>query len=133
MVPASEMEDVLNAFSPCVILIDEWVIYLRQLVGLPDDAGKPAGTFGSNMSGVQALTSALKAAPKAMLIASLPASDAVRDVGQGTENIGNAEELGGTAGVEALRSLRSVIHRVERPWQPATMEGVVRDLSAGAC
>ena len=121
MVPASEMEELLNAFSPCVILIDEWVIYLRQLVGLPDDAGKPAGTFGSNMSAVQALTSALKAAPRAMLIASLPASDSVRDVGR-AEQIDNAEELGGPAGVEALRSLRSVIHRVERPWQPATLE-----------
>jgi len=121
MVPASEIEDLLNAFSPCVILIDEWVIYLRQLVGLPDDAGKPAGTFGSNMSAVQALTSALRAAPRAMLIASLPASDSVLDLGHG-EHIDNAEELGGTAGVEALRSLRSVIHRVERPWRPATLE-----------
>lgn len=119
-VPAGELESLLNAFSPCVILIDEWVIYLRQLVGLSDSAERPSGDFESNISGVQALSSALKGTPRAMLIASLPASDVVRDMA--SQRPDNAEELGGSGGVEALRALRSVIHRVERPWQPATLE-----------
>ena len=120
-IPAGELEDLLNAFSPCVILIDEWVIYLRQLVGLSDRTDRPSGDFESNISGVQALSSALKGAPKAMLVASLPASDVVRDMAS-HQHPDNAEELGGSGGVEALRALRSVIHRVERPWQPATLE-----------
>jgi hypothetical protein len=36
--------------------------------------------------------------------------------------IENEHEVGGTAGLQALRHLRSVIHRVESPWQPATIE-----------
>ena len=56
-----------------------------------------------------------------MLVASLPASEAVRDVEAGGR-VDNAEELGGSGGVEALLSLRSVIHRVERAWQPATLK-----------
>lgn len=120
-VPAGELEDLLNAFSPCVILIDEWVIYLRQLAGLSNGVDRPSGDFESNISGVQALSSALKGAPKAMLVASLPASDVARDM-TFHQHSDNVEELGGSGGVEALRALRSVIHRVERPWQPATLE-----------
>ncbi|WP_262285937.1 ATP-binding protein [Micromonospora sp. MA102] len=115
------LENLLNAFSPCVILIDEWVAYLRQLWSSGGDSqALPAGTFDGHLTFVQSLTEATKNAPRALLVVSLPASDSVRDMGQGI--IDNAHEVGGTPGLEALRGLRSVIHRVETPWQPATME-----------
>ncbi|MEU8402697.1 DUF499 domain-containing protein [Nonomuraea sp. NPDC048892] len=119
--PTTTLENLLNAFSPCVILIDEWVAYFRQLWSSGGDGpALPAGTFDGHLTFVQSLTEATKNAPRAFLVVSLPASDSVRDMGDGI--IDNAHEVGGTPGLEALRGLRSVIHRVETPWQPATME-----------
>ena len=110
------LDELLNKYSPCVILIDEWVAYLRQLWSA--ESVYPAGTFDAHQTFVQSLTEATKNAPQALLVVSLPASDSVRDMGALT--VENAHEIGGTAGLEALRGLRSVIHRVETPWQPAT-------------
>jgi predicted AAA+ superfamily ATPase len=118
--PTSDIADLLGAYAPCVILIDEWVAYLRQLYSHGTDDPYPAGTFDAHQTFAQSLTEAAKSVDTALLVVSLPASDSVRDMGEGI--IGNAYEIGGTAGLEALRSLRSVIHRVETPWQPATVE-----------
>ncbi|MFB8765312.1 DUF499 domain-containing protein [Nocardiopsis alba] len=112
--------DLLAQYGPCIVLIDEWVAYLRQLWSREKSA--PAGTFDGHMTFVQSLTEAVKSVPTALLVVSLPASDVVRDM-VGTEvPIENEHEVGGTAGLEALRHLRSVIHRVESAWQPATIE-----------
>lgn len=116
--PTSAIEDLLRAHAPAIILIDEWVAYLRQLYSRPETP--PAGTFDAHLTFVQSLTEAVKAVPTALLVASLPASDSVRDMGEGV--VENTYEIGGTAGLEALRHLRSVIHRVESPWQPADIE-----------
>lgn len=118
--PTTALAKLLGDFAPCVVLIDEWVAYLRQLYSRGDDDPYPAGSFGDHQTFVQSLTEAVKSVDKALLVASLPASDAVRDMGEGV--IENAYEIGGTPGLEALRSLRSVIHRVETPWQPASVE-----------
>ena len=64
--------------SPCVILIDEWVAYLRQLWSR--DRVPPAGTFDAHMTFVQSLTEATKSVKNALLVVSLPASDVVRDM-----------------------------------------------------
>lgn len=69
-------KEVLTALirkaSPCVILIDELVAFIRQLA-----LGKQykAGTFDSNISFIQALTESMKAVPDAILLASLPESE----------------------------------------------------------
>lgn len=118
--PTTVLAQLLSDYAPCVILIDEWVAYLRQLYSRGDDNPYPAGSFGNHQTFVQSLTEAVKSVDKALLVASLPASDSVRDMGEGV--IENAYEIGGTPGLEALRSLRSVIHRVETPWQPASVE-----------
>ncbi|MFB1294357.1 DUF499 domain-containing protein [Mycobacterium sp. pW049] len=113
--------DLLTKYSPCIVLIDEWVAYLRQLWSRESPA--PAGTFDGHMTFVQSLTEAVKSVPTALLVVSLPASDVVRDIpGDDDGPIENEHEVGGTAGLEALRHLRSVIHRVESAWQPATIE-----------
>jgi predicted AAA+ superfamily ATPase len=50
--------DLLTKYGPCVILIDEWVAYLRQLWSR--DSPAPAGTFDAHMTFVQSLTEAVK-------------------------------------------------------------------------
>ncbi|NKY08834.1 DUF499 domain-containing protein [Cellulomonas hominis] len=112
--------DLLAKYGPCIVLIDEWVAYLRQLWSREKPA--PAGTFDGHMTFVQSLTEAVKSVPTALLVVSLPASDVVRDMAGAEAPVENEHEVGGTAGLEALRHLRSVIHRVESAWQPATIE-----------
>lgn len=118
--PTSDLAALFERFGPCVVLVDEWVAYLRQLWSRDDTA--PAGTFDAHMTFVQSLTEAVKAVPNALLVVSLPASDVVRDMAGADTPIENAHEIGGTAGLEALRHLRSVIHRLETAWQPASVE-----------
>ena len=112
--------ELLAKYSPCIVLIDEWVAYLRQLWSR--DKPVAAGTFDGHMTFVQSLTEAVKSVPNALLVVSLPASDVVRDIPGADGPVENEHEIGGTAGLEALRHLRSVIHRVESAWQPATIE-----------
>lgn len=116
----TDLAALLSRYGPCIVLIDEWVAYLRQLWSL--EKATPAGTFDAHMTFVQSLTEAVKAVPNALLVVSLPASDVVRDMPGVETPIENEHEIGGTAGLEALRHLRSVIHRVESAWQPATIE-----------
>ncbi|MDJ0357672.1 DUF499 domain-containing protein [Paenarthrobacter sp. PH39-S1] len=118
--PTSDLAALFEKYGPCIILIDEWVAYLRQLWSRADSL--PAGTFDTHMTFVQSLTEATKAVNNALLVVSLPASDVVRDMKQSDILIENEHEIGGTAGLEALRHLRSVIHRLETAWQPATSE-----------
>ena len=99
---SNDLTDLLNRFSPCLILIDEWVAYVRQLYHSP---GLPAGSFDANLTFAQALTEATRASPKALLIASLPASQI---------------EIGGEGGQQALDRLKNTFSRMESSWQPAT-------------
>jgi predicted AAA+ superfamily ATPase len=59
------------AHAPCLILVDEWVAYARNLVS---NATLPAGTFDSQVSFAQALTEAVKQVPNALLLISVPQS-----------------------------------------------------------
>ena len=103
--PGKELlSDLLKKFSPCFVLIDEWVALLRQL---PDEDGLAAGSFGANISFAQSLTEAAKGAPSAMVVASLPVSSI---------------EVGGTRGEHALKELSNVIKRVAKPWRPANAD-----------
>ena len=103
--PGSELlEKLFKANSPCLILIDEWVAYLRQVYKVE---GLPSGTFDANLSFVQSLTEAVKACPETLLVASLPASQI---------------EVGGEGGQEALARLKQTFSRVESSWLPATQE-----------
>jgi len=95
---------LFSAASPCLILIDEWVAYMRQLYGV---SGLPAGSFDANLSFAQSLTEAAKAAPKTLLVASIPASDI---------------EIGGEGGHEAVVRLRNTFGRLESTWRPASAE-----------
>jgi len=103
--PGDELRKVLGGDSPCLILIDEWVAYARQLYGHGREL--PGGSLEAQFTFAQALTEVVKATPKALLVASLPVSEI---------------EVGGEGGKVALAELRSIIHRLEAAWRPAGME-----------
>jgi predicted AAA+ superfamily ATPase len=98
------LEALFKRYSPALILIDEWVAYLRQIYKVE---GLPSGSFDANLSFVQSLTEAVKASPGTLLVASLPASQI---------------EVGGEGGQEALLRLKQTFSRVESPWRPASQE-----------
>lgn len=98
------LEDIFKKCAPCLILIDEWVAYLRQIYKVE---GLPSGSFDANLSFVQSLTEAVKASPGTLLVASLPASQI---------------EVGGEGGQEALSRLKQTFSRVESSWRPASQE-----------
>ncbi len=103
--PGSDiLRDLLVRFGPAVILIDEWVTFVRQLWS--NDA-LPAGSFDANLTFAQALTTAVTQSPSSLLLASLPSSQI---------------EIGGEGGQKALERLAKAVARQESPWRPASME-----------
>lgn len=112
--PGDALRELFRRCSPCLILIDEWVAFARELFA--DDTLR-AGTFDSHFSFAQALTETVTATPGALLVVSLPASG---DAG-GTP-VGSDLEVGGAGGRESLRRLRAVVGRLESSWRPASAE-----------
>ena len=88
--------DVMKLAGPCIILLDELVMFARQL---PDER------FEAFLSFVQSLTEAAALVPHALIIGSLPESDA---------------EAGGVKGKEALLRLEKVFGRMQSAWLPAS-------------
>jgi predicted AAA+ superfamily ATPase len=112
--PGDALRDLFNEYAPCLILVDEWVAYARQL---HDQGDLPAGSFETHFSFAQALTESARLAKKCLLVISLPASDA-----NSPHATANDVEVGGQRGREALDRLRTVVGRVEASWRPATAE-----------
>jgi predicted AAA+ superfamily ATPase len=98
------LRDLLAAYAPCVILIDELVAYVRQF---PEGQSLSGGTFDSNLSFAQALTEAAKLVPDAIVLASLPESEV---------------EAGSQRGIAALRALEKTFGRVQALWKPVATE-----------
>ncbi len=113
--PGDILREVFKEYGPCLILIDEWVAYARQL---HDQSDLPAGSFETQFSFAQALTESAKLAGNCLLVISLPASD----TGGSPHTQADDVEVGGIRGREALDRLRNVIGRVESSWRPATAE-----------
>jgi hypothetical protein len=105
----------MNAYGPCLILIDEWVAYARQL---HDASDLPAGSFETQFTFAQALSESAKEAKNTLLVISLPASDTAGSPHTQADDV----EVGGIRGREALDRLRNVIGRVESSWRPASAE-----------
>ncbi|MDX2099489.1 MAG: Swt1 family HEPN domain-containing protein [Leptolyngbyaceae cyanobacterium bins.59] len=102
--PGDTLKLLFNKYSPCLILIDEWVSYARQLHTEND---LPAGTFDTHFTFAQTLSESAKNADRTLLVVSIPSSDI---------------EIGGNRGQEALHRLKNAIGRVESPWRPASAE-----------
>lgn len=113
--PGDAIRELLNEYGPCLILVDEWVAYARQL---HDQSDLPAGSFETQFTFAQALTESAKLVKNCLLVISLPASD----TGASPHAQADDTEVGGVRGREALDRLRNVIGRVESSWRPATAE-----------
>ncbi|MEA4910152.1 MAG: Swt1 family HEPN domain-containing protein [Anaerolineaceae bacterium] len=113
--PGDVLRELFNQYGPCLILIDEWVAYARQL---HDQSDLPAGSFETQFSFAQVLTESAKLAPNCLLVISLPASDTTGSPHTQADNA----EVGGQRGREALDRLRNVVGRVESSWRPASAE-----------
>ncbi len=113
--PGDALRALFNDCGPCLILIDEWVAYARQL---HDQSDLPAGSFETQFTFAQALTESAKLAGNCLLVISLPASDTAASPHTQADD----SEVGGQRGREALGRLRNVIGRVESSWRPATAE-----------
>lgn len=95
---------LLAQFAPCVVLLDEPVVYIRQFVESQPLSG---GTYDSNLSFIQSLTEAAKLVPNAVVLASLPESNS---------------QAGGPRGVAALQALEAVFNRVQALWKTVAPE-----------
>ncbi len=113
--PGDVLRKLFNEYGPCLILIDEWVAYARQL---HDQSDLPAGGFETQFSFAQVLTESAKLAKNCLLVISLPASDTAGSPHTQADDV----EVGGQRGREALDRLRNVVGRVESSWRPASAE-----------
>lgn len=102
--PGDALKDLFNAYAPCLILVDEWVAYARQL---HEGSDLPAGTFDTQFTFAQTLSESAKAAKQTALVVSIPSSD---------------NEIGGDWGQQALSRLKNAIGRVESSWRPASSD-----------
>lgn len=102
--PGDSLRALFQRYAPCLILIDEWVAYARQLFHISD---LPAGTFDTHFTFAQTLTEAAKAAPRTLLVVSIPVSET---------------EVGGEGGKAAQERLRDAIGRIQSSWRPASTE-----------
>jgi predicted AAA+ superfamily ATPase len=113
--PGDVLRELMNEYGPCLILIDEWVAYARQL---HDNADLPGGSFETHFTFAQALTESAKLAKQCLLVISLPASDSSNSPHTKADDV----EVGGERGRAALDRLRNAVGRVESSWRPASAE-----------
>jgi predicted AAA+ superfamily ATPase len=111
--PGDAIREVLALASPCLVLIDEWVAYARELYARED---LPGGSFDSQFGFAQALTEAARGTDGALFVVSIPASEPVTS---GEDAVGSSLEVGGAAGQAALHRLTNVVARQAEQWQPA--------------
>jgi predicted AAA+ superfamily ATPase len=102
--PGDVLKELFNRYAPCLVLIDEWVAYARQL---HEGSDLPAGSFDTQFTFAQTIAESAKAARQTLLVVSIPASD---------------NEIGGSFGQAALDRLKNAIGRVESSWRPASAD-----------
>jgi predicted AAA+ superfamily ATPase len=113
--PGDALRELFNEHGPCLILIDEWVAYARQL---HDQSDLPAGSFETQFTFAQVLTESARSSKNCLLVISLPASDTAVSPHALAEDV----EVGGERGRAALDRLRNVVGRMEAAWRPASAE-----------
>lgn len=99
---SNTLVELLDRFGPCLIMVDEFVAYARNIYGVDD---LPAGSFASLMTFIQALTEAVRRSTDSMLLVSLPES---------------AIEMGGPVGEKVLEIVGHAVGRMESVWKPVS-------------
>ena len=112
--PGDRLRELFAKFSPCLVLIDEWVAYARDLYNRDD---LPGGSFDTHFGFAQALTEAARAVDSVMLVVSIPAS-ARTDSDYDDVQVSDLE-VGGVGGRAALQNLTNVVSRQAEHWQAA--------------
>jgi hypothetical protein len=107
--PGDTLRELMNYYGPCLILIDEWAAYARQL---HDASDLPAGSFDTQFSFAQALSESAKAAKNTLLVISLPASDSTGSPHAQADDV----EVGGIRGREALDRTEPLAVRASKKW-----------------
>jgi len=110
-----KLRDLFTSFGPCLILVDEWVAYARQL---NDQKDLPGGKLEAQVAFAKNLVSAAKQSKNCLVVISLPVAVALGSSEKQPDDI----EIGGVHGMEALTYLRNEIGNAESSWQPATTE-----------
>ncbi|MCL1994394.1 MAG: DUF499 domain-containing protein [Spirochaetes bacterium] len=107
---SSTLQAILEKSAPCLILIDEFVAYVRKLYDTKH-GDIPAGTFANVLSFFQELTEASKKTNNCIVVVSIPESET---------------ETGGEAGNIALKSIEQSIEktigRIQTIWKPVVAE-----------
>ena len=98
------LRELLTRYAPCVVLLDELVVYIRQFV---ESQALSGGTYDSNLSFIQSLTEAAKLVPNGVVLASLPDSNS---------------QAGGPRGLAVLQALEAVFNRVQALWKTVSPE-----------
>ncbi|MFW6151725.1 MAG: Swt1 family HEPN domain-containing protein, partial [Verrucomicrobiota bacterium] len=115
--PGEALHTLLKKYTPCMILIDEWVAYARQL---HDEGILCGGSFETQFTFAQTLTETVRNVEHAMLVLSIPASSDSVSPHMDTQT--TDIEVGGERGFQALHRLKNVIGRIESAWRPASQE-----------
>ncbi len=113
--PGKKLQDLLNDYGPCVILVDEWVAYARQLRDQNDLAG---GDFDTQFAFARDLIEAAKKVRNCLVVVALPASEG----SEATQSQADDIEVGGAHGREALARFQKVLDQAESSWRPATAQ-----------
>ncbi len=112
--PGNELRKLISDYSPCLILIDEWLPYVRQL---NEDADLPAGHLETHLSFVRSLAEAARHAERCLLAVSLPPSHAAESRTECMD-----EDVGGLRSDAVLARLRGAMGETNSSWTPAAME-----------
>lgn len=121
--PGRVLKDLIRRYAPVLVIIDEWIGYMRQL-WRPDaqsDQGRegspviPAGDLPTHMSFVHTLTEVFNQVPNCALLVSFPEVNIGSD---GKPDARDFYEVGGDVGYEVYNMIFPILSRVGVTWQP---------------
>ena len=113
--PGDSLRRLMIDHGPCLILIDEWAPYIRQLCERDD---LPAGSLETQVAFAKALSESARAAGNCQVVVSLPACGP-RAAPTGAAG---ALEVAGLRSRGAVDRLRSAVGGSESPRRPVSVE-----------
>ncbi len=112
--PGDELYMLINDHAPCLILVDEWLPYMRQL---HDEVDLPAGDLETHLSFARTLVGAARRTERCLLAVSLPSMDVETSASECAD-----EDSRGPHSRAVLARLRNAIGETNSGWMPASTE-----------